>query len=85
MTSTPQQRLEKSKKLLSILIGDNKEYLFRRRPRTLPSGMNFTNHEWLAINMARTATNNISIKTIFDLEEMVEKYKNPLLMVKLES
>jgi hypothetical protein len=58
--------------------------MFRRRPSTLPAGMNFTNHEWFAIKTAYKATNNISIAIIFQLEEMVEKYKNPLLMTRLE-
>jgi hypothetical protein len=90
MTSTPEQRINRTKQLLETLLGSqwNKHAYSDRRPFTLPKGMNYTNKEWIKIHDAQrdiTRRINVSIQLIFELDAIADKYQNELFLTKLHT
>jgi hypothetical protein len=90
MISTKEERIEKARKLLTTLLGGVEEFYTNKKPKTLPSGVNYSNREWLILRdvMSRVVYINhrdVSIKLLFDLEEMENKYQDLLFMAKLQS
>jgi hypothetical protein len=81
MVSTRVERITKICILTRILLGTNVNFVTRKRPDTLPAGINYTTPEWILLENARLYAN--SIQTIWELEELFEKYKSQLLLVKM--
>jgi hypothetical protein len=87
MTSTKDERLNKARKLIRILIG-NKFLFNHKRPSTLPEGINYNQAEWNTIDLIYRKIyniNDISIQNLWELEEIITKYTQYLILVKLET
>jgi hypothetical protein len=88
MISTKSERIHKARLLFMTLVGSDRYAGSRKRPTTLPSGINYTNAEWGAIwqvaNLFRW-TKDIPITLIFELEEIENKYRDQLMLAKFGS
>ena len=88
MTSTKNERVAKAKVFLHTLIGDQWNYraVYYRRPSTLPTNYNYLMSEWNIINdviMRLHEKKDVSIQLLFAMEEMENKYRDPLMLAKL--
>ena len=91
MISTKNERMAKGIALVKTLLGPkfiNYSPIGNKRPPTLPKGVNYTASEWHKIRQtlqAYRAGRDVSIQYLFDLEEMEVKYRDSLMLGKLES
>lgn len=90
MISTKNDRRERARNFISVLLGsDFGKYVYdRKRPATLPKGLNYTTAEWLSINVTiqvllSSPQQDISIQRLFELEEIEQKYRDHLFLAKL--
>jgi hypothetical protein len=84
--STKFERRERAGTLVNSLIGCLTWAPTRRRPTTLPPGINYITGEWLVIELVcrqLLTGGNISIFSLRELEEILKKYTDHLFLQKL--
>jgi hypothetical protein len=89
MVSNKNERMNRARNLLHTLVGSKRTeitYGGRKRPHTLPAGVNYSAKEWTFIREASDAYKlgrDVSIQLLFELDEIAEKYKDHLFLAKL--
>ena len=80
MVSTANERRAKINSLLSRLLGQRIITNSRRRPSSLPRGINYTEKEWNILH-----SSEYTIQRIWELEALEQKYMTYLMLAKLEN
>lgn len=90
MVSTKEERTSKAVNFLTALLGPwwKRWTYVTTKPLTLPKGINYTRKEWCLLHYIMFLVihkRDVSISYLFLLEEMENKYKNNLMLAKLQS